>query len=333
MDLVTQGLLGSALAISAARPAEVRKAGIIGLIAGVTADVDFFIQSASDPLLNLEFHRHFTHSIVFIPLAALLISFLLWPFFKNSLSWKKVFIFSLLGYLLSGLLDACTSYGTSLLWPLSDQRISFNIISIIDPLFSLLLLTGVTFAVIKKRRRYTLIFLTLAGAYLILGWFQHQRVEQLSLQLAQQRGHQAERLLVKPTLGNLFLWRSIYLHNNQFYIDAIRLNPFTSESVIFPGEHITRFDSGELNIPADSVLQKDIQRFMVFTSNFLAIHPERPRLIHDVRYSNLPHSSRPLWGISFDSDQPGQHASYHTFRDASPATRQSFMRMLAGHQP
>ena len=89
MDLVTQGLLGSALAISAARPAEVRKAGIIGLIAGVTADVDFFIQSASDPLLNLEFHRHFTHSIVFIPLAALLISFLLWPFFKNSLSWKR----------------------------------------------------------------------------------------------------------------------------------------------------------------------------------------------------------------------------------------------------
>jgi len=333
MDLLTQGLLGSAMAVSVARPAEIHKAGIIGLLAGITADVDFFIQSASDPLLNLEYHRHFTHSIFFIPLAALLISFLLWPFFKNSLSWKRIFMFSSLGFLLSGLLDACTSYGTSLFWPFSDQRISFNIISIIDPVFTLLLVSGITLSAIKKKPLYTHICLILATSYLTLGWVQHQRIEQLSLQLAQQRGHQAERLLVKPTLGNLFLWRSIYQHNNRYYIDAIRLNPFSSEHQLFSGEQIAHFDPRDLGIPADSLLHKDIQRFALFTSEFLAIHPEQPLLIHDVRYSNLPHSSRPLWGISFDPDQPGQHARYHTFRDSSAETRQSFIRMLTGQQP
>lgn len=330
MDLLTQGLLGSAMALSAARPHESRQAVVIGLLAGIAADVDFFISSSTDPLLNLEYHRHFTHSIFFVPLAALLISFLLWPVFKKQLSWNRIFIFSLFGYLFSGLLDACTSYGTSLLWPLSDQRISFNIISIIDPIFSLLLLAGVISASIRKNPRFAQLSLFMAALYLALGWLQHQRVEQISLQLAQQRGHHAERLLVKPTLGNLFLWRSIYLHQNTFYIDAIRLNPFTAESRLFPGEYITRFDSRhhQLNLAPDSVLQKDIERFSAFTSDFLAIHPAQSQLIHDVRYSNLPTSSLPLWGISFDPDKPEQHARYHLFRDSSRETRDSFMQML-----
>ncbi len=63
MDLLTQGLLGSAMALSASRPLESRQAGLIGLLAGIAADVDFFISSSTDPLLNLEYHRHFTHSI------------------------------------------------------------------------------------------------------------------------------------------------------------------------------------------------------------------------------------------------------------------------------
>ena len=330
MDLLSQGLLGSAMALSIARPDEIRKAAVIGLVAGLAADVDFFIRSTEDPLLNLEFHRHFTHSIFFIPVAALLISFLLWPFFKTSLSWNKVLVFSLAGYSLSGFLDACTSYGTSLFWPVSDQRISFNIISIIDPLFTLLILTGVLFAVIRKHPKFARLFVLLGAGYLTLGWFQHARVEQISLQLAAQRSHQPERVLVKPTLGNLFLWRSVYLTGDIFYIDAIRLNPFTGASTLFPGQSIARLDSRNhgLPIPAHSILQQDIDRFSNFTSDYLALHPQKSDVIIDVRYSNLPHSHLPLWGIRFDASRSGQHAAYQLFRDASKATREEFMRML-----
>ena len=69
MDVLTQGLLGSAVAQTAAKPDEIRKAGLIGILAGLSADLDYFISSTSDPLLNLEFHRHFTHSLFFTPFA------------------------------------------------------------------------------------------------------------------------------------------------------------------------------------------------------------------------------------------------------------------------
>lgn len=363
MDLFTQGLLGSCLALSAAKPDEIRKASLIGLLAGLAADLDFFIKSSSDPLLNLEFHRHFTHSIFFIPVAAFILSFLFWPFFahvsayagtntrmyvgratqeqlprpwkttssiRNRLTWKRIFLFCLLGYSLSGLLDASTSYGTRLLWPVSDQRISFNIISIVDPVFTSVLLLGVLLSFKTRKRTVARFFLLLCLLYLVGGWFQHQRVEKISRQLAVEQGHSPERLLVKPTLGNLFLWRSVYLYQGEFYVNAIRLNPFSGQLRIFQGEKIRRFNptQHDLDIPEFSVLQKDIHRFSSFTDNYLALYPQHSDIIIDVRYSNLPNSILPLWGIQIDIDQPERHASYQLYRDKSSATRNRFLDML-----
>jgi membrane-bound metal-dependent hydrolase YbcI (DUF457 family) len=41
-----------------------------------------------------------------------------------------------LGYATHAILDVATSYGTFLLWPFIEIRYSWNIISIVDPLFS-----------------------------------------------------------------------------------------------------------------------------------------------------------------------------------------------------
>ena len=40
-----------------------------------------------------------------------------------------------MGAITHGLIDACTSYGTLLYWPISHHRESWDIISIIDPIF------------------------------------------------------------------------------------------------------------------------------------------------------------------------------------------------------
>ena len=47
-------------------------AALVGAVAGMTADLDVLIRSSADPLLNLEYHRHFSHSLLFVPLGALL---------------------------------------------------------------------------------------------------------------------------------------------------------------------------------------------------------------------------------------------------------------------
>lgn len=329
MDILTQGLLGGVLAQSVSKKEEIKLATLIGVIAGLLADVDIFIYSSNDPLLNIEFHRHFTHSLFFIPFGAAIAAALLWPFLKNRLHVHRLYLYSLLGYCMSGLIDACTSYGTHLLWPFSDDRIAFNIISIIDPVFTLILLISLLYSLRVKRQRIAHIGLVVAAIYMLLGFVQLQRATSLAEDLIALRGHHVTKSLVKPTLGNLVLWRSVYIHQERIYVDAIRVGMFANNK-IFEGESVEKL-SIEKHLPLldkASVLYNDIQRFTLFSDNYVAIDPTKHNVIGDIRYSMLPTSRKPLWGIVINEDAPQVHADYQFFRDSSKQVREKFIEML-----
>ena len=125
MDPISQASLGASLSQSFANDNSKQLSALfIGALAGMAPDLDVFIHSATDPLLFLEFHRQFTHSLVFIPFGALLCSLVFYPlmhlrWIQNKwpaakLSFSQTYLFSFLGYATHGLLDACTSYGTQL---------------------------------------------------------------------------------------------------------------------------------------------------------------------------------------------------------------------------
>lgn len=329
MDILTQGLLGAVLAQSVAKKEETKLATVVGFIAGLIADADIFIYSSNDPLLNIEFHRHFTHSLFFIPFGAAIAMLLLWPFFRKRLILSRLYLYSLLGYSMSGVLDACTSYGTHLLWPLSDERIAFNIISVVDPVFSLLLFITLLYSLRVERKKIAHVGLMLAAGYMLLGFMQLQRAQAVAAQLAITRGHQATQHLVKPTLGNLFLWRSVYLHKNRFYVDAVRVGLF-ADNKIFEGESVNKFkhEKDLPNIVSPSVLLNDIQRFNDFSNDYVVFADGQTNIIGDLRYSMLPTSVKPLWGIVIDKNNPQVHADYQFFRDSSPQLRKEFFDML-----
>jgi len=331
MDLLTQGLLGAAMAQSVARQQEIRIASGIGLFAGILADADILIRSSHDPLLNIEFHRHFTHSIFFVPLGALLASLLLWLFLRRRLSFSRLYVFSLAGYCLAGALDALTSYGTHLLWPLNDTRIALNIISVVDPAFTFILLFATVLAFKKRTALVSRTGLLLAAMYLCFGWIQLQRAEAQAEMLIKERAHVKEKLLVKPTLANLVLWRSIYEYENRFYVDAIRVG-FFSAPFVYPGDSIKKFvmEDDQSTLPVASVLAVDIERFARFSAGWLGIHPAQPDVLVDVRYANLPTRVDPLWAIQINPEQPWEHARYVVSRDVSRETREKFLGLLMG---
>ena len=330
MDIVTQALLGATLAQSVAKKTELKYAAAIGALSGMLADADILIQSSTDSLLTIEFHRHFTHSLVFIPIGALIATLLLWPFFKKYLSFGRIYLYSFFGYSLSGVLDACTSYGTHLLWPFSDERIAWNLISIIDPIFSLTLLLAIIFSLRRQSVFSARTGLLLAGLYMMLGVVQLQRTETAAKALAVSRGHQIERMVVKPTIGNLILWRSIYQAEGNFYVDAIRVG--LGSHKLYPGSTIKQFDFSEIAESAakESVLYKDIERFKNFSDGYIALHPDRNDIIGDVRYAMLPTSVSPLWGIEFDRQKSKQHADYRFYRNMTVTERKLFTSMLLG---
>ena len=327
MDIVTQGILGAALAQSAAKKEHIRLATIIGLVAGVIADADILIRSASDPLLSLEFHRHFTHSIFFIPVGAGIAFLLLWPFLRKKLPAAYLYLYCFMGYLLSGFIDACTSYGTYLLWPLIDARISWHIISIIDPVFTLTLIAAIIIGYKKLSSRFSRIGLVLAGVYLLFTFSQMNRAENSIIELAAQRGHTIEKIIVKPTIGNSLLWRSVYLSNDTFYIDAVRAG---LAKRIYQGDSIKQFDMTDTfpELDANSLLAEDIQRFEIFSDNYVSQYPGRPEILGDVRYSMNPISIKPLWGIEMNLDDTSQHVKFDNYRDASKEVKQQFIDML-----
>lgn len=329
MDILTQGLLGGVLAQSVAGKEEKRLASMAGVFSGMLADADILIRSSSDPLLNIEYHRHFTHSLLFIPFGAAIALILLWPFLRQKISIGRLYLFCLAGFSMSGVLDACTSYGTHLFWPFTDERVSWNIISIVDPIFTLVLLVALLLGMKLRNIQVAGIGLLLCGLYLGLGFIQLQRAQQVADELAQLRDHQSEQHVVKPTLGNLLLWRSVYISDNKIYVDAIRLGLLGGYKV-FEGESVEQFSLGKDLPDLDSVsqLHKDIQRFIIFSDGYMAYDPGQANVIGDIRYSMLPVSVRPLWGIVIYPDQPERHADYRFFRDSSPDIRQAFLKML-----
>ena len=115
MDPVTQGAFGAIFAQTISSKKKILVGSIVGCFAGLAPDLDIFIRSASDPLLKLEYHRQFTHSLIFIPIGALIVTLFSRLLFKKYLSWSETYLFSFLGLATHGLLDACTSYGLSLI--------------------------------------------------------------------------------------------------------------------------------------------------------------------------------------------------------------------------
>jgi inner membrane protein len=155
MDVLSQAVLGASLSQSFAKDKSKQlSALLIGALAGMAPDLDVLIYSSDDPILFLEFHRQFTHSLFFIPFGALLCTLVLYPFIKNKLTFSQIYLFSFLGFVTHGLLDACTSYGTQLFWPFSDQRISWSIVSIVDPFFTIPIVIGIVFAVYRSNRLF-----------------------------------------------------------------------------------------------------------------------------------------------------------------------------------
>ena len=330
MDVITQGLLGGVMAQAVADRDEKKCATLVGIFSGLLADADILIRSADDPLLNIEYHRHFTHSLFFVPLGATVACLLLWPVLRRQLPLHRLYLFCLTGFSLSGVLDSLTSYGTLLFCPFSNQRVAWNVISIVDPIFTLILLISLVLGWRLASRRMALSGLVLCGLYLGLGLVQQHRALQLADELIAKRNHQPLQQVVKPTLGNLLLWRSVYTYSDRIYGDALRVGLF--DQTIYAGESVPRFVlSRDLpSLDPDTTLAQDIRRFERFSDGYVALDPGKAAVLGDIRYSMLPQSTAPLWGIHIDSDRPLKHAEYRFFRDNSTAIRQTFVNMLLG---
>lgn len=332
MDPLTQGTLGAALPQALSRKGMAASAGILGFFAGMAPDLDVLIRSSSDPLLFLEYHRQFTHSLVFIPIGAAICALVLhWLLGRRrGLAFYQTWLFCTLGYATHALLDACTTYGTMLLWPFSDQRFAWNTISIIDPLFTLPILAGVILSGLKRRPQYARIAMVWGLAYLGLGLVQRNQAVEMGHAIAASRGHEVQWLEAKPSFANILVWKTVYQTEDRFYVDAVRAGLYPR---VFEGESAAKLkvDRDFPWLDHDSQQARDIERFRWFSNGYVARDADNRNRVIDIRYSLLPDQIAPLWSIELNPRAgPGEHVVYRTHREGSADTSRRLWEMITG---
>lgn len=206
MDPFTQAALGAVTARSVA-PADMAK-GVLaaGAVLGAAPDLDVLFSVGGDFFDNLVHHRGYTHSLVVLAAVGPLFGHWLWRRYGDGRRWRRRhwwwLAIAALALLSHPLLDWLTPYGTQLLLPFTDRRYAVNAMPIVDPLYSLILLSGLLAGALLKaprRRKIAAVAALLAScSYLAYGWQQNQLAERLAdgqfaaLRVAQAQGGAAQ---------------------------------------------------------------------------------------------------------------------------------------------
>lgn len=145
MDPITHGITGALLGKAYFSKREEGVAVFAATLGAVAPDVDVVVEAMSrDPLAIVRYHRAITHSFVALPFLALLLAWLVHAIARRrGIRTPSVGVLSLIcgvGLASHILLDGMTSFGTRMFTPVSQQRVAWDLLFIIDFLFTAIVL-------------------------------------------------------------------------------------------------------------------------------------------------------------------------------------------------
>ena len=206
MDTLTHTLSGVLVGKAFRRPTHPKRdrAWLIAVaIAGAFPDIDYLL-ILYDPMGFLNLHRGPTHSLVLLPLWALLLSLPLKQLLM--LPWLSCFAACALGLSMHILGDWITLYGTKLFYPFDDNAYALNISFDINPWIAAVTFIGCLIALIRKSRLVAR--LSLASIAVLLAGQAALAREALAVVIMQARteGLNADTVRVLPQPLSPFHW-------------------------------------------------------------------------------------------------------------------------------
>jgi inner membrane protein len=228
MDSFTHTLTGGLIA----RAIDDKKVGTWGTIAGLAVgffpDTDFVL-GLFNRQFYLEYHRDFTHSLILIPFYALFFS---WVFVKLSTrphfwSFYKICLPVLVSHVL---LDLLTSFGTMIFSPFFEHRYAWDLIFIIDLVFSAIIIFPLIASLFWKRKSRLICRGALIGLalYVFFCWIQHGRGLELAKTFARNLDEEVVRVASLPQPTSPFRWANYVETKDRVYqgfIDFLRREP------------------------------------------------------------------------------------------------------------
>ena len=222
MDSLTQLTFGAALGEAVLGKKIGRKALVWGAVLGTLPDLDVFIPLGG-PVNDFVYHRGFSHSLILLALLSPIIAWLIANVHPDTKRYYRRWV--LLSFLVleaSVLLDLLTIYGTQIFWPFDTTPLAVPILFIIDPLFTLPILSGVLAALVLKRsstlgRRLNMVGLVLSLAYLVWAFGAAEFVERRVTEKLARQGVSYSRFISSPAPFNTLLWRVVGIDKDRYF--------------------------------------------------------------------------------------------------------------------
>lgn len=225
MDSLTQAVLGAGIGGAVLGRFHGRKALLAGALLATLPDLDVLI-GQDDPVSTMIHHRGFSHSVFFLSAFALVLTWL-WRRWRPQQDYgpRRLFLALWLILVTHPLLDAFTSYGTQLFWPLRPTPAKWSSIFIIDPFYTVPLLVAVVAALLfgygPRVRKGLIAALGWGVVYLGLSLGAKTLAEQRVLRTVAQDGIPIARVFSTPQPFNILLWRVVVQTNDDHYIEAV----------------------------------------------------------------------------------------------------------------
>jgi len=228
MDSLTQLTLGAACGEAVLGKKVGRKALVWGAVIGTLPDLDVFIPLGG-AVNDFVYHRGFSHSLFLLALLSPMIAWLITKVHPDTKRYYRGwFLLSFLVLEVSVLLDLMTIYGTQIFWPFDTTPKAIPVLFIIDPLFTLPILSGVL-AVLALKRNHTLgrhlnragLFLSLA--YLAWAICAGEMVEGRVREKLARQGVSYSQFISSPAPFTTLLWRVVGIEKDRYFETYISL--------------------------------------------------------------------------------------------------------------
>ena len=195
-----------------------------GMLAQSVPDIDFIASFWLDPSENVLAHRGFTHSILFALLItpALALAADHWHR-PHNIKFSKFILFFGVQVFIHNILDAFNNYGVGWFEPFSHQRISFNVLFVADPLFSIWLgIACLALLILKRsdrRRKLWVRFgLIIPALYLCYALYNKIVIDKEVRKIFQQQQISYHDYFTTPTIFNNWLWYVIAASDSGYHV-------------------------------------------------------------------------------------------------------------------
>ncbi len=287
MDSLTHTVLGACLGEVIAGRKIGKKAMLWGALASNLPDIDVITNIWMTHADSLLAHRGFTHSILFIFLASPLLA---WWFRKKNISsgmnYRSWLILWGSGILIHNFIDALTAYGTGWFEPFDHYRVSFNLLFVADPFYTIALLISCLALLILRRTnphrlKWANAALLISTLYIGYAIFNKVQVDEIARDNLKKKSIVAVDYFSTPTPLNNFLWYIVAKTDDGY---MIAYHSVFDKSDEFPFTYYAKKDS-LLHSFKDN---EEVNQLIRFSAGYYSVEQKEDTIqFNDLRFGQI----------------------------------------------